>query len=76
MRSSHLIPPPHTSDGAGGVECESGLKGPLGPTLLRLMAHMESSEEEGEGAGQGEGEEGAGQGAGGGGGAIRAQLIH
>ena len=62
MRSSHLIPPPHTSDGAGGVECESGLKGPLGPTLLRLMAHMESSED-GEGTGQGEGEEeGAGQG--------------
>lgn len=43
--------PPHTSDGAGEVECESGLKGPLGPTFLRLMAHMENSED---GRGRGE----------------------
>lgn len=32
------------SDG-GGVQCESGLKGPLGPTVLRLIAHMENSED-------------------------------
>ena len=37
------------SDGEGGVQCDSGLKGPLGPTVLRLIGHMESSEWEKEG---------------------------
>ena len=39
------LPP---SDGEGGVQCDSGLKGPLGPTVLRLIGHMESSEWGGE----------------------------
>lgn len=38
-----LSAPLSVSDG-DDVQCESGLKGPLGPTILRLIGHMESSE--------------------------------